>query len=81
MADLTVHEAAKVLNVHADTVRRLARARKLAGYSIGGRWRFTPEALDRFREESAPAPLQAPALRIARSPRRACRLPGWDKFR
>jgi len=43
---LTVDEAAKMLKIHPETVRRLAREGKLPGaYRVGGQWRFDPGCL------------------------------------
>lgn len=37
---LTLEEAAEVLKVNHETVRRLARSKKLAGFKVGDLWRF-----------------------------------------
>jgi len=49
---LTIEEAAQLLRIHPDTVRRLLREKRLPGKKIGREWRISQEALDNFvREE------------------------------
>ncbi len=38
-------EASEVLQIHEETVRRLAREGKLPGFKVGGGWRFSRAAL------------------------------------
>ena len=48
--DLTVHDVAELTGVHPATVRRLARAGRLAGaYKVGRQWRFAREAIEQMR--------------------------------
>ncbi len=48
--DLTINEAAEVLNIHSETMRELARTGQVVGiYKIGGRWRISQDALDVIR--------------------------------
>jgi excisionase family DNA binding protein len=48
--DLTVQNVAELMGVHPETVRRLARAGRLAGgYKVGRQWRFAREAIERIR--------------------------------
>ena len=50
MPDLTVDEAAKLLRVNAETVRRLCRMGRLPGaYRVGIQWRVNRDGLDRLR--------------------------------
>lgn len=39
----TVDEVAKALKLHAYTVRRLVREKKIPAIKIGGQWRFKEE--------------------------------------
>ena len=43
---LDVHQAAAFLGCHAQTVRRLARKKKLPGFKVGQSWRFRREVLE-----------------------------------
>ena len=45
---LNVHEAAKFLGCHAQTVRRLARKGEIPAYKVGQNWRFRIDALQRW---------------------------------
>lgn len=55
----TPEEAADVLRVKAETIRRWARSGKLTGALLGGGvWRFTEEDLQRFIDASRPRPPQ-----------------------
>ncbi len=42
---LSVGEAAALLKLHRETVRRLARERKIPAFKVGGAWRFSARAL------------------------------------
>lgn len=48
----TTEEAAEFLSISPRTVQRLARRGELRGALIGGRWRFSAEALRRFARVS-----------------------------
>ena len=55
MKTYTPEEAATILQVTPETIRRWARAGKLSGSLLGGAiWRFTDEDLTRFIEASRP---------------------------
>jgi excisionase family DNA binding protein len=45
---LTVEQAAEILGVHSETVRRLARAGELPATKVGRHWRFRRQALERW---------------------------------
>ncbi len=45
---LTLEEAAKFLQLHQDTVTRLALAGEIPGRKIGWKWRFSKAALERY---------------------------------
>ncbi len=47
----TLSEAAEVLRVHTNTVRRLVSAGHLASFKVGQQRRITKEALDRYIAE------------------------------
>jgi excisionase family DNA binding protein len=48
--DLTLEEVAILTRKHRETLRRLARSKKLIGaYRIGGRWMVRAEALAQLR--------------------------------
>jgi len=48
--DLSVRHVSAVMGVHPATVRRLARAGRLAGaYKVGRQWRFAREAIEKLR--------------------------------
>ena len=50
--DYTSIELARLVGVHPDTVRRLARARLLSGaYKVGRQWRFAPELVGEMRRQ------------------------------
>ena len=42
----TVEEIAEYLRLHPYTVRRLARAKKIPGFRVGGQWRFRKDEID-----------------------------------
>jgi excisionase family DNA binding protein len=59
-------EAAQILKVDPQTVKRYARAGRLKGSKPGGRlWRFSPADIDEFLADSAPAakPTRKPSRR------------------
>lgn len=48
---LTIEEAAELLRIHPDTVRRLIREKRLPGKKLGREWRISREMLDKFMKE------------------------------
>jgi MerR family transcriptional regulator, light-induced transcriptional regulator len=60
---LTLHEAADELGVHYMTVYRYVRLGVVEATKSGGVWQVERSALDRFREQTEPAPASAPAGR------------------
>lgn len=48
---LTLIEAAQFLKLHENTMLRLANAKKVPGRKVGGRWRFSRQALQRFIDQ------------------------------
>lgn len=49
---LTIEEAATLLRMHPDTVRRLLREKRLPGKKVGREWRISQEVLDKFLTEN-----------------------------
>ena len=48
--DLTVRDICRLMELHPDTVRRLARAGRLPGaYKVGRQWRFARESIGKLR--------------------------------
>ena len=47
---LDVHEAAWLLGVHIETLRRLARKGGVPAYKLGKDWRFSKKAIERWME-------------------------------
>lgn len=48
---LTPEGAGKMLSVHPETVRRMARAGEIPALKIGNRWRFDPAELREWLKE------------------------------
>jgi excisionase family DNA binding protein len=48
---LTVAEVAEYLRVHPTTIYRLLQTKKLPGFRVGSEWRFSKDAIDRWRAE------------------------------
>jgi excisionase family DNA binding protein len=51
---LTLNEVAEFLRVHPSTVYRLIRDGRIPAFRVGSDWRFTLEAIDRWRLGGAP---------------------------
>lgn len=49
-------QAAKFLQLHPLTVKRMARAGQLPGFRIGNRWRFRPSDLDTWARPAVSSP-------------------------
>jgi len=54
---LTVPEAAQLLRIHPDTLRRKAFAGEIQGVKVGRAWRFNRDALEKWIAGSRPTPL------------------------
>jgi len=50
---MTVEEVAKYLQLHTQTVSRMAQRGDLPAVKIGRHWRFRKDTLDAFLEEQA----------------------------
>ena len=55
-AVLTIGEVAELLRVHPMTVYRLLKRGDIPGFKIGGNWRVSVNALDRWMSESGLLP-------------------------
>jgi excisionase family DNA binding protein len=56
---LTVQEVSSYLRVHPSTIYRMLKKNQLPAFRVGSDWRFTVEAIDKWRagvETGAPAP-------------------------
>ena len=49
---LTVQEVSNYLRVHPSTIYRMLKKNQLPAFRVGSDWRFTVEAIDKWREES-----------------------------
>ncbi len=48
--DLTIPQASKILAVHPETLRELAKTKMIIGiYKISGQWRISEDAIDVIR--------------------------------
>jgi excisionase family DNA binding protein len=45
---LTMKQVCEKLKVSHDTIQRLMKDQKLAGTLIGGKWKFTPDAINAY---------------------------------
>ena len=55
---LTVQEVSSYLRVHPSTIYRMLKKNQLPAFRVGSDWRFTVEAIDKWRaavETSVPA--------------------------
>ena len=55
---LTVAEVSEYLRVHPTTVYRLLRKKRLPAFRVGSEWRFSQEAIDRWRSEEEQASIR-----------------------
>ena len=57
---LTVQEVSRYLRVHPSTIYRMLKKNQLPAFRVGSDWRFTVEAIDRWRASvETGAPTQA----------------------
>jgi excisionase family DNA binding protein len=69
---LTILEVARYLKVAERTVYRLAAAKKLPAFKVGGAWRFSRAEIDTWiKQQSAEAITGSPGHPHATSPRRS----------
>ena len=48
---LTVQEVSSYLRVHPSTIYRMLKKHQLPAFRVGSDWRFTVEAIDKWRED------------------------------
>jgi len=48
---LTVQEVSNYLRVHPSTIYRMLKKHQLPAFRVGSDWRFTVEAIDKWREQ------------------------------
>ena len=48
---LTIEQASELLQLNPDTIRRLLRQKRLPGKKVGGEWRTSREALDKYMQK------------------------------
>jgi excisionase family DNA binding protein len=49
---LTVQEVSRYLRVHPSTIYRMLKKNQLPAFRVGSDWRFTVEAIDKWREDA-----------------------------
>jgi excisionase family DNA binding protein len=49
---LTVQEVSRYLRVHPSTIYRMLKRNQLPAFRVGSDWRFTVEAIDKWRAEA-----------------------------
>jgi excisionase family DNA binding protein len=62
---LTVQEVSSYLRVHPSTIYRMLKKNQLPAFRVGSDWRFTVDAIDRWRasvELGAPLTASMPSL-------------------
>lgn len=56
---LTVQEVSTYLRVHPSTIYRMLKRNQIPAFRVGSDWRFTVEAIDRWRSQAESSALQA----------------------
>jgi len=63
---LTVRELSSYLRVHSSTIYRMLKKNQLPAFRVGGDWRFTVEAVEKWRAAvESGAPLLASNNRLS----------------
>jgi excisionase family DNA binding protein len=63
---LTVRELSGYLRVHSSTIYRMLKKNQLPAFRVGGDWRFTVEAIEKWRATvESDAPLLASNNRLS----------------
>lgn len=57
---LTVQEVSRYLRVHPSTIYRMLKKNQLPAFRVGSDWRFTVEAIDKWRAEAEAGALGRP---------------------
>jgi len=58
---LTVQEVSNYLRVHPSTIYRMLKRNQIPAFRVGSDWRFTVEAIDRWRSQAESSALQPDA--------------------
>ncbi|HLI78467.1 MAG TPA: helix-turn-helix domain-containing protein [Candidatus Binataceae bacterium] len=64
---LTVQEVSRYLRVHPSTIYRMLKKNQLPAFRVGSDWRFTVEAIDKWREEAEQGALGRAEQEVAES--------------
>jgi excisionase family DNA binding protein len=56
---LTVQEVSNYLRVHPSTIYRMLKRNQIPAFRVGSDWRFTVEAIDKWRSQAESSGLQA----------------------
>jgi len=59
---LTVQEVSNYLRVHPSTIYRMLKKNQLPAFRVGSDWRFTVEAIDKWRAEVESGVSESPVL-------------------
>jgi excisionase family DNA binding protein len=62
---LTVQEVSSYLRVHPSTIYRMLKKNQLPAFRVGSDWRFTVEAIDKWREQAESGALLGAELAAA----------------
>jgi len=65
---LTVQEVSSYLRVHPSTIYRMLKKNQLPAFRVGSDWRFTVEAIDKWREEAEQGALGRVEPEVAKTP-------------
>lgn len=57
---LTVQEVSDYLRVHPSTIYRMLKKKEIPAFRVGSDWRFTIDAIDRWREQAEMASVGQP---------------------
>jgi excisionase family DNA binding protein len=62
---LTVQEVSSYLRVHPSTIYRMLKKNQLPAFRVGSDWRFTVEAIDKWREQAESGAVLGPETSAA----------------
>jgi len=72
-------EAAELLRMHPESLKRLARAGRIAAAKMGGVWRFRASALNAYMQEMTEKTRSGIAQTMAPSETAICGVRNWRK--